>query len=105
MDKDVLRTIIREGQEEISSVRPELYNRPFSFEENGRYVLTGVRHAGKSYMLYQFALELIKEGHSLEDMLYVNFDDERLYGLLLHRNWTRYFKLMRICIPISRLCS
>ena len=82
MDKDVLRSIIREGQEEISNARPELYNRPFSFEENGRYVLTGVRHAGKSYLLYQYALELIKEGHSLDEMLYVNFDDERLYGVI-----------------------
>ena len=51
MDKDVLRNIIREGQEDIASVQFELYKRPFSFEENGRYVLTGVRHAGKSYML------------------------------------------------------
>lgn len=82
MDKDVLRNIIREGQEDIASVQFELYKRPFSFEENGRYVLTGVRHAGKSYMLYQYALDLMKEGHSLEEMLYVNFDDERLYGII-----------------------
>ena len=82
MDKDVLRSIIREGQEEIASVQAELYERPFSFEENGRYVLTGVRHAGKSYLLYQYALELVKEGHSPEEMLYVNFDDERLYGII-----------------------
>lgn len=33
-------------------------------------------------MLYQYALELVKEGHSLEEMLYVNFDDERLYGVI-----------------------
>ena len=69
MDKDVLRGIIREGQEEIASVRTELYKRPLSFEESGRYVLTGVRHAGKSYMLYQYALDLIKDGYSLEEML------------------------------------
>ena len=82
MNKEVLRTIIREGQEDIAAVQAELYSRPFSFEDSGRYVLTGVRHAGKSYLLYQFALKLMKEGHSLEEMLYVNFDDERLYGII-----------------------
>lgn len=35
MDKDILRTIISEGQEEIAIARPELYKRPYSFEENG----------------------------------------------------------------------
>ena len=82
MDKEILRTIIREGQEEIAAVQSDLYERPFSLEANGRYVLTGVRHAGKSYLLYQNALALIHEGHSLEEMLYINFDDERLYGII-----------------------
>ena len=82
MNKEILRTVIREGQEEIAAVQSEIYKRPYSFEENGRYVLTGIRHAGKSYLLYQFALELMKHGHSLEEMLYVNFDDERLYGVI-----------------------
>ena len=82
MDKEILRNIIREGQEDILSVRDELYRRPFNFEDNGRYVMTGVRHAGKSYLLYQRALELIDLGHSLEEMLYINFDDERLYGVI-----------------------
>lgn len=82
MDKEVLRNIIREGQEEIAAAEPELYQRPFIFEENGRYVITGVRHAGKSYLLYQYALEQIGRGHSLEEILYINFDDERLYGII-----------------------
>ena len=82
MDKEILRNIIREGQEDIVTVRRELYKRPFEFEKNGRYVLTGVRHAGKSYLLFQRALQLIEEGHLPEEMLYVNFDDERLYGTI-----------------------
>ena len=49
MDKEILKTIIKEGQEDIISV--ELYERPFGFEENGRYVMVGVRHAGKSYVV------------------------------------------------------
>ena len=82
MDREILRNIIKEGQDDIISVKEELFKRPVLFEDNGRYVLTGVRHAGKSYLLYQRALELIEEGHSPEEMLYVNFDDERLYGVI-----------------------
>lgn len=59
MDKGILRNIIREGQEDIAAVEAELFKRPLVVEQNGRYVITGIRHAGKSYLLYQKALELI----------------------------------------------
>lgn len=84
MDKEILKTIIKEGQEDILAV--ELYERPFEFEENGRYVMVGVRHAGKSYMLYQRARQLLSEGHSINEMLYLNFDDERLFGTVKAEN-------------------
>lgn len=77
--KETFRTLIREGQEEIKEV--ELYHRPFEFEEYGRYVLVGIRQAGKSYMLYRRAKQLIEEGHQLEEMVYIDFDDERLLGI------------------------
>jgi predicted AAA+ superfamily ATPase len=77
--KETFRTLIHEGQEEIRDV--ELYDRPFEFEENGRYVLVGVRQAGKSYMLYKRARQMMAAGYQLEDMVYINFDDERLMGL------------------------
>ena len=77
--KETFRTLIHEGQEEIRDV--ELYDRPFDFEENGRYVLVGVRQAGKSYMLYKRARQMMATGYLLEDMVYINFDDERLMGM------------------------
>ena len=77
--KETFRTLIHEGQEEIKDV--ELYDRPFDFEENGRYVLVGVRQAGKSYMLYKRARQMMAAGYQLEDMVYINFDDERLMGM------------------------
>lgn len=77
--KEIFRTIIREGQEEIVNV--ELYDRPFDFEDHGRYVFVGVRQAGKSYMLYKRAKQMMNNGHSAEDFVYINFDDERLYGM------------------------
>ena len=77
--KETFRTLIREGQQEILDV--ELYDRPFEFEEQGRYVLVGVRQAGKSYMLYKRAKQLMAEGHPVEDFVYIDFDDERLVGM------------------------
>lgn len=68
--------LIREGQELIRDV--ELYDRPSDFEEKGRYVLVGVRQAGKSYMLYKRAKQLLAQGHLLEEFVYIDFDDERL---------------------------
>lgn len=56
MQKEVFKTLIREGQEEIQEI--ELHQRPFLFEEQGRYVLVGIRQAGKSYLLYQRAKQL-----------------------------------------------
>ena len=77
--KETFRTLIKEGQQEIRDVK--LYDRPFEFEEQGRYVLVGVRQAGKSYMLYKRARQMLDAGYMLEDMVYVNFDDERLMGM------------------------
>mgnify|MGYP000740531525 CR=1 FL=1 len=74
--KETFRSLIREGQELIRDV--ELYERPFDFEDNGRYVLVGVRQAGKSYMLYKRAKQLLTAGHMLEEFVYIDFDDERL---------------------------
>lgn len=74
--KETFRSLIREGQETLRDV--ELYERPFDFEPNGRYVLVGIRQAGKSYMLYKRVKQLLAEGHTLEEFVYIDFDDERL---------------------------
>lgn len=79
MQKEVFKTLIKEGQDEIQAI--ELYRRPFDFEERGRYVLVGIRQAGKSYLLYQRAKQFMAEGHDVKEMVYINFDDERLYGM------------------------
>jgi len=76
---EVIKALIIEGQEEITQVK--LNPRMLPLEEHGRYVFVGVRQAGKSYLLYQQAKSLIAGGASIEDMLYINFDDERLLGM------------------------
>ncbi len=79
MQKEVFKTLILEGQAEIRDI--ELYQRPFNFEEQGRYVLVGIRQAGKSYLLYQRAKLYLQAGHDIKEIVYINFDDERLYGM------------------------
>ena len=79
MQKDIFKTLIKEGQAEIRDI--ELYQRPFEFEEEGRYVLVGIRQAGKSYLLYQRAKQFLQAGHDIREIVYINFDDERLYDM------------------------
>lgn len=79
MQKEVFKDLIKEGQDEIQTI--ELYERPFDFEELGRYVLVGIRQAGKSYLLYQRAKQFLAAGHDIKEIVYINFDDERLYGM------------------------
>lgn len=79
MNKELLKAIIIEGQELLNELT--VVDRAFEFEPNARYVFVGIRQAGKSYTLYLRALELMREGHSIEEMLFINFDDERLLDL------------------------
>lgn len=76
MKRELFKTIIIENQELVSKIK--LTPRPFGFEPNGNYVFVGVRQAGKSYLLYQRIQQLLSQGHSKEEIVYINFDDERL---------------------------
>lgn len=76
MDKEIIRRIIIEGQEFVTEI--PLIERPFFFEKKGNYVFVGIRQAGKSYLLYQRIQQIVREGHHIEEIVYINFDDERL---------------------------
>lgn len=79
MEKELFRAIISENQEYIEKI--ELVERSFLLEENGNYVFVGVRQAGKSYLLYQLMQQKMRNGIQIEDIVYINFDDERLIGM------------------------
>lgn len=76
MDKNVIKQIILNQQDFIGRIK--LQSRNVCFEENANYVLVGIRRAGKSYMLYQHIQHLVANGHSIEEMLFINFEDERM---------------------------
>ena len=77
MSKEIIKSIIGEKHQEISRV--ELVKRPVLYEDAMRYVNVGIRRAGKSWLLYQDIQEHLAAGKvKLQDILYVNFEDERI---------------------------
>jgi predicted AAA+ superfamily ATPase len=80
MEKQVVKNLIVEKQQEILSV--ELTKRPLELEDTCNYIFVGPRRAGKSYLLYQHILQLVKAKRApVEHILYVNFEDERLAAM------------------------
>ncbi len=79
MEKELLKRLILEYQQQV--VQVELNRRDISLSADLNYVLVGIRRAGKSYMLYQQVHELINSGHRAEEILYFNFEDDRLEGM------------------------
>ena len=76
ISKEVIKQCLINKQREIDEA--VIVNRPINFEENGNYVIVGVRHTGKSYLLYQRVRQLQTRGLGWNEMLFVDFEDERL---------------------------
>lgn len=79
MNKETIKQIILAAQEMIPKIT--LVERPFSFEPHACQVLVGIRRAGKSFLLYQYIQQLLRQGHSFEEVLFVNFEDERILDM------------------------
>lgn len=95
--KEIIYRCIQDKREEIENAT--VVSRPFEFEDNANYVMVGVRHVGKSYMLYQRIKQLLSDGHDWDEILVIDFDDERLsefrtedLNLLLEAHLERYGK-------------
>lgn len=78
MKKQEIKLIIREYQEFVENV--QLIHRPVELERNANYVFVGMRRSGKSHILYQIIQSQLKGTHSIEDILFINFEDERFVG-------------------------
>lgn len=76
MNRDVLKQIIID-QKEMYLGNP-LISRDYDLEENVNYCFVGIRRTGKSYMMYQQIHDLMNDGISSSQIVYVNFEDERL---------------------------
>ena len=76
VSKDVIKRCLISKQREVDEA--VIVNRPINFEDNGNYVIVGVRHSGKSYLLYQRVRQLQAAGFGWDEILFVDFEDERL---------------------------
>ena len=76
LDKNLAKKLIIENQQMVGSL--SFIRRNIEFEPHSCYVLVGLRRAGKSYLLYQRIHDLLAQGHTIEEFLYFNFEDDRL---------------------------
>ena len=78
INKVLLKQILLDNRREIESYN--IVHRDIVTEGFNCYVFVGVRRAGKSFVLYEKMQQLLREGHSWGEMLYLSFEDERLVG-------------------------
>ena len=71
MDKEILRNVIFDQHEIIRNFH--IVPRTIKLEMNVNYVLTGLRRAGKTVLLYKIVQDLIASGVTWKEIIYVNF--------------------------------
>ena len=76
MDKQVLKQVLLDSVQLVEKI--EVQPRAYALDESVNYVFTGVRRAGKSYMMYSIIKQLLQSECTMADILYVNFEDERI---------------------------
>ncbi len=76
---NTIREVLTGNQEEINSI--QVSPRDYTFDPKASYVLVGARRSGKSYILYHNIQQLLANGVDWDEMLYINFEDERLVGM------------------------
>lgn len=76
---NTIREVLTGNQEEINSI--QVSPRDYTFDPKASYVLVGARRSGKSYILYHTIQQLLANGVDWDEMLYINFEDERLVGM------------------------
>ena len=73
---DIIRLCLTDKREEILAA--QIVPRHLDVDDQLNYVFAGVRQTGKTYMLYQRVHQLLNQGIGWDEILYVNFEDERL---------------------------
>jgi predicted AAA+ superfamily ATPase len=77
--KEILTELILEFYDrKIPELKPRLVALP-EYARNAS-IVTGMRRTGKTFRIYQRINELMAQGINKKRLLYLNFDDERLFG-------------------------
>ncbi len=81
ISNETLREVMLENRTEV--MKHTVIPRNIDLNNFDRQVLVGVRRAGKSYILYGRIQQLLANGHSWDEIVYLNFEDERLTGMTM----------------------
>ena len=76
MNHEKLKEVIFYQHEIIRNF--EIVPREYDFDLNANYVVVGLRRAGKTTLLYKLVMDLISSGMDWKQIIYINFEDERL---------------------------
>ena len=76
ISKDILKQVLASNQKDVENYK--ITPRALPSDDFTCRVLVGVRRAGKSFMLYQKIQQMLSLGHSWNEILYLNFEDDRL---------------------------
>jgi len=90
VNKEIIKLLIAEYQQK--AVEVSFQKRPYNIEDTLNYVFTGLRRAGKSYLMFQQIRHLLDAGHSKDEILYFNFEDDRIASLA-----TEDLDLIKVC--------
>lgn len=82
MNHDILKEVIFDQHEIIKKTK--IVPRDYDFDLNANYVLIGLRRAGKSTLLYKIVKDLVEKGIEWNQIIYINFEDERLADFSLN---------------------
>lgn len=74
--KDILKQVLASNQKDVE--RYKVMSRTLPSDDFPCRVFMGVRRAGKSFLLFQKMQEILACGHGWDEMLYINFEDDRL---------------------------
>jgi len=75
--KDILKSIIKESQvKKLPGIKPRKLQIPVNLPLI--VSLIGARRSGKTYLLYSVIKQLVESGISRKNIIYLNFEDERL---------------------------
>lgn len=76
ISSNLLKQILASNQKDVENYK--ITPRALPSDDFPCYVFVGARRAGKSFILYHKMQQRIASGHGWDEMLYVNFEDERL---------------------------
>lgn len=77
-DRNTLKEIMLDNQKDVE--RYAVMTRDVEVDVFPFLLFVGVRRSGKSFLLFQRIVELLKSGHGWDEILYLDFEDTRLEG-------------------------